>query len=556
VNVGGQEKKVTSTSINMSQSIAKQEEDIYERIPVFDQPDTNPYVQKPYTSIDIRSMCLDKSEKSSLNVSKVFKRDLQTPKVISTSIATIDLAAADLLKGAKTPFNEVTNTSRVFDFSTQRKRSPWRIEYPPENKENKNPKTLAESIVLTNGPKSEIRMAEQNSYSSFQTNEEILDLLAPHYLCTDPRYSSRLDTLPRKSPSNLQKSEFLTSTQKEKLVLTHQKSSEAFHSPRISLSYRESITNRSILPHDINFSSSILQSESKIFTRKQSEVTVLTANKLDISALCQNISSYIYVIGGSSDSSQLSVDRLDMQKGRWEAGGTMTALRRKFSAIVLPRTGNILIMGGKEEVGKTKTCLEYVIAENKFKRSNICLTCPKSGFGALRIQDEIYVCGGNNEKETLRSFESYNLITKKWRALPPPKTKRHEHSLAMGPDQKIYAIGGASGHNNQPLNTVERYDPERQMWEDVAPLNIARTGLSVVTLPDGIYAIGGYDGSKCLNTVERYDDHENTWVFMGSMNYSKCRTAAVVSADLRYIYSFGGFNNGAMSTVEKYLFFK
>ena len=61
--------------------------------------------------------------------------------------------------------------------------------------------------------------------------------------------------------------------------------------------------------------------------------------------------------------------------------------------------------------------------------------------------DEIYVCGGNNEKETLRSFESYNLITKKWRALPPPKTKRHEHSLAVGPDQKIYAIGGASGHN-------------------------------------------------------------------------------------------------------------
>ena len=104
---------------------------------------------------------------------------------------------------------------------------------------------------------------------------------------------------------------------------------------------------------------------------------------------------------------------------------------------------------------------------------------------------------------------------------------------------------------SQPLNTVERYDPETQRWEDVAPLNIPRTGLSVVTLPDGVYAIGGYDGTKYLNTVEKYDDHENAWVFVGSMNYAKCRTAAVVSADLRSIYAFGGFNNGAMSTVEQ-----
>ena len=315
---------------------------------------------------------------------------MQTPK-ISTSIATIDLAAADLLKGVKTPFNEVTNTSRVFEFSTHRKRSPWRIEHHhhPENKENNNTRNLpTETLLMTNKP-SDIRMAERTSFSSFQTNEEILDLLTPNtYLYTDPRYCSIQDNLPRKSPSNLQRSEFFTSSKKEHHGLTHQKSSEALlQSPTISLSYRESISqNHSILPRDINFPSILhTETKSRILTRKPSDVTVLTANKLDISALCQNISSYVYVIGGSSESAQLSVDRLDLQKGRWEIGGNLPARRRKFSAVVLPRTGNILIMGGKEEVGKTKTCLEYIIAENKFKRSNICLTCPKSGFGALRI---------------------------------------------------------------------------------------------------------------------------------------------------------------------------
>ncbi len=320
---------------------------------------------------------------------------MQTPK-ISTSIATIDLAAADLLKtvGVKTPFNEVTNTSRVFEFSTHRKRSPWRIEHH-ENKENNNTRNLPTETLLMTNKTSDIKMPERTSYSSFQTNEEILDMLAPNtYLTTDPRYCSIQDNFPRKSPSNLQRSEFFTSSKKEHhLGLTHQKSSEnILHSPTISLSYRESISqNHSILPRDINFPSILhTETKSRTFSRKPSDATVLTVNKLDISAMCQNISSYVYVIGGSSDSAQLSVDRLDLQKGRWEIGGNLPARRRKFSAVVLPRTGNILIMGGKEEVGKTKTCLEYIIAENKFKRSNICLTCPKSGFGALRIQGKIF----------------------------------------------------------------------------------------------------------------------------------------------------------------------
>jgi len=57
------------------------------------------------------------------------------------------------------------------------------------------------------------------------------------------------------------------------------------------------------------------------------------------------------------------------------------------------------------------------------------------------------ICGGSNGKETLRSFESYSLTTKKWKALPPLKHKRHELALALGPDQKIYAVGGLSEHN-------------------------------------------------------------------------------------------------------------
>jgi len=72
-----------------------------------------------------------------------------------------------------------------------------------------------------------------------------------------------------------------------------------------------------------------------------------------------------------------------------------------------------------------------------------------------------------------------------------------------------------------------------------------------VTLPDGIYAIGGHDGYSYLNTVEKYDDTTNTWMFIGSLNYPRCRMSAVVSSDLRNIYVFGGYNNGALNSVER-----
>jgi len=81
------------------------------------------------------------------------------------------------------------------------------------------------------------------------------------------------------------------------------------------------------------------------------------------------------------------------------------------------------------------------------------------------------------------------------------------------------------------LNTVERFDPQKNAWEMVAPLNVCRRALSAVTLPDGIYAIGGFDGENYLSTVEKYDDSTNEWVFVSSMNYPRCTLSAVSSGD-------------------------
>lgn len=40
-------------------------------------------------------------------------------------------------------------------------------------------------------------------------------------------------------------------------------------------------------------------------------------------------------------------------------------------------------------------------------------------------------------------------------------------------------------------------------WELLPPLKEHRRALSLVALPDGIYAIGGYNGKEYLATVEK-----------------------------------------------------
>lgn len=80
----------------------------------------------------------------------------------------------------------------------------------------------------------------------------------------------------------------------------------------------------------------------------------------------------------------------------------------------------------------------------------------------------------------------------------------------------------------------------------------ARRALAVVAMPDGIYAIGGYDGSKYLATVEKFCLMTSKWVKVKPMNTARCTLTAVASADCQYIYVIGGYNGAPLAITERY----
>jgi kelch-like protein 19 len=55
-------------------------------------------------------------------------------------------------------------------------------------------------------------------------------------------------------------------------------------------------------------------------------------------------------------------------------------------------------------------------------------------------------------------------------------------------NQYIYVVGGYDGQRQ--LNTVERYDTERDSWDFVSSIRIARSALSLTVLDGKLYAMG------------------------------------------------------------------
>jgi len=169
---------------------------------------------------------------------------------------------------------------------------------------------------------------------------------------------------------------------------------------------------------------------------------------------------------------------------------------------------------------------------------------------------KIYAIGGatyvNNPVVTV---EAYDPASNSWSTEAPLPTRQTHFGAAAGPDGKIYAIGGDDGSNT--VDTVEAYDPTSNSWSAEAPMPIARGDLAAATGHDGkIYAIGGdNNSSQGLDTVEAYDPATNSWSTKAPMPAARVFLAAATGTDGK-IYAIGGVDSlastNAVGTVEAY----
>ena len=78
--------------------------------------------------------------------------------------------------------------------------------------------------------------------------------------------------------------------------------------------------------------------------------------------------------------------------------------------------------------------------------------------------------GGITEnKQYLKHCERFNLSTEKWEKIADMTVPRAGHFMWTDEQGKIlYAAGGVSAENGNPLNTIEKFNPSGGRWETIS----------------------------------------------------------------------------------------
>eukprot|EP00900_Chrysochromulina_parva_P011057 jgi/Chrpa1/19953/Chrysochromulina_OHIO_Genome00004853-RA len=174
---------------------------------------------------------------------------------------------------------------------------------------------------------------------------------------------------------------------------------------------------------------------------------------------------------------------------------------------------------------------------------------------AAVIDGLLYVVGGHVGYEPLDSVERFNPDTNAWEAVAPMSTGRR-WAAAAALDGNLYVVGG--GEDSDGRNSVARYDPATDAWEGVAPHPVAKIHASAAAVLDGkLYVMGGAvpglgTSSEQLSGVARYDPATNAWEAVASLSTARSWPTAVVLDGA--LYAMGGYvgEGRGLGSVERY----
>ena len=125
--------------------------------------------------------------------------------------------------------------------------------------------------------------------------------------------------------------------------------------------------------------------------------------------------------------------------------------------------------------------------------------------GAVSLNNKIYVMGGRTSPvniPAINNVQIFDLGTNTWSVGAPMPNPRSEFGHTVGPDGKIYVIGGSDSYFNvcgPVFADVQVYDPVANSWS-ISPfsLPVALGEIEAVTIGQKIYALGGHDGSPAV----------------------------------------------------------
>lgn len=185
------------------------------------------------------------------------------------------------------------------------------------------------------------------------------------------------------------------------------------------------------------------------------------------------------------------------------------------------------------------------------------LHCRRWGHGMAECNGFVYIMGGFYDdtkqvfSDATSAVQRLDVKTNKWSSVASLKKPTALPGVAVH-SGCLYVVGGS---DNNALKDVQKYFPETDVWEMIAPLGTSRCALCAVADKDHVFALGGLqENGKFLNTAEMYDPKENRWDAIASLNTARAFACCV--ADDNKILVVGGstdiLGHNALSSCEMY----
>jgi len=133
---------------------------------------------------------------------------------------------------------------------------------------------------------------------------------------------------------------------------------------------------------------------------------------------------------------------------------------------------------------------------------------PRFASAAVVLGDRILVLGGAGLRaEGFKNFdvvESYDLRMDRWSEAGFRLPWRAAGAGACTRNNRLYIAGGNSGDRIE--NRITCYDPDRNQWTELAPLETGRIVMGMIPIGDTLYLIGGRgaDGKTPLDSVDAF----------------------------------------------------
>uniref|UniRef100_UPI003AAE8626 kelch-like protein 9 n=1 Tax=Centroberyx gerrardi TaxID=166262 RepID=UPI003AAE8626 len=230
------------------------------------------------------------------------------------------------------------------------------------------------------------------------------------------------------------------------------------------------------------------------------------------------LGGFLFIVGGQSTydtKGKTAIDSVYRYNPRFDKWLQIASLNEKRTFFHLSALkGKLYAVGGRNASGEIDTVECYNLRKNEWTFVTHMVE-PHYGHAGTVHGDLMYVSGGITRDTFQKELWCYDPVTDTWSRRADMTELRGLHCMCTVGD-RLYVMGGNHFRGSSDYDDVlgcEYYSPKTDQWTVVAPMPRGQSDVGVTVFNGQIYVVGGYSwNSRCMvDIVQRYDPERDVW---------------------------------------------